>query len=158
MTENLKIIIYSDGAASGNPGPGGYGAILMSGRHKKEISRAFRMTTNNRMELLAVIDALSLIKKVGADVTIFTDSRYVVDSIEKKWLNSWVATGFRKKKNADLWQQYLDVAARHNIVLHWVKGHAGNELNNRCDELAVNAYRSGVFEIDEVYEQQRNEI
>lgn len=134
-----SITIYTDGAAKGNPGNGGYGAVMLSGNHRKELSEGFIKTTNNRMELLSVIVALEQIKSDGADVTIFSDSKYVVDSVEKRWVFGWEKKGFAKKKNVDLWKRYLKVHKRHNIKFQWVKGHAGNPLNERCDQLAVAA-------------------
>ena len=134
-----NIIIYTDGAARGNPGPGGYGTVLMSGPHRKELSEGFAFTTNNRMELLAVIIGLEAIKSPQANVTIYSDSKYVVDSIEKKWVFNWQKKGFKGKKNADLWRRFLKVYPLHNIKLIWIKGHANIKENERCDELAVAA-------------------
>lgn len=134
-----KITIYTDGAARGNPGPGGYGIVLMSGRHRKEISEGYNHTTNNRMELLAVIVALEALKIPGSDVTIYTDSRYVADAVEKGWVFQWVKKRFKGKKNADLWMRFLEVYKKHTVKFVWVKGHADNPLNERCDELAVEA-------------------
>jgi len=134
-----NIIIYTDGAARGNPGPGGYGTVLMSGPHRKELSEGFAFTTNNRMELLAVIIGLEAIKSPQANVTIYSDSKYVVDSIEKRWVFNWQKKGFKGKKNADLWRRFLKVYPLHNIKLIWIKGHANIKENERCDELAVAA-------------------
>jgi ribonuclease HI len=136
MTE---VIIYTDGAASGNPGPGGYGTILMSGVHRKELSGGFACTTNNRMELLAVIVGLEALKQEGCRVTVYSDSAYVVNAVEKKWLFEWEKNMFRKKKNADLWQRFLKSYRKHAMKFIWLKGHAGNPLNERCDQLAVAA-------------------
>ncbi|HOI48660.1 MAG TPA: ribonuclease HI [Prolixibacteraceae bacterium] len=134
-----KIVIYTDGAARGNPGPGGYGAVLLSGPHRKELSEGFRLTTNNRMELLAVIKALEALKFENCDVTVYTDSRYVADAVEKGWVFNWVKKQFKGKKNPDLWLRFLEVYKKHRIRFVWVKGHADNPLNERCDQLAVEA-------------------
>ncbi len=134
-----QITIYTDGSARGNPGPGGYGVVLLSGPHRREISQGFRLTTNNRMELMAVCVALEALKFDGSDVTIYSDSRYVVDAVEKKWVYGWVKKNFAGKKNPDLWTRFLRAYHRHNVRFVWVKGHAETEENNRCDELAVAA-------------------
>lgn len=147
-----QLIIYTDGAARGNPGPGGYGAILMWGEKKKEIAGGFRRTTNNRMELMAVIVALQQLKRPGVDITIFSDSAYVVNTVEKKWLNGWLRTNFKGKKNADLWRQYHQLAQQHQIRFVWVKGHADNPFNNRCDQLATQAADKPHLPADEGYE------
>ncbi|MBK0382989.1 ribonuclease HI [Pedobacter sp. SD-b] len=146
------ISIYTDGAASGNPGPGGYGAILKSGNYYKEISEGFRLTTNNRMELLAVCVALECIKKPNQEVAIYSDSKYVIDSVEKKWVFGWVKKGFTGKKNKDLWLRYLQSHKKHQIKFIWVKGHAGHLENERCDELAVIASKGKDLKIDSVFE------
>lgn len=137
------ITIYTDGAASGNPGPGGYGVLLISGKHRKELSEGFRITTNNRMELLAVIKGLEALKFMGSNVTVYTDSKYVADAVTKGWLFQWEKRGFRKKKNADLWIRFLKIYRQHNVKFVWVKGHAKNPGNERCDQLAVEAYKRG---------------
>ena len=147
-----KVTVYTDGGASGNPGPGGWGAVLISGKHRKEMNGGFRLTTNNRMELLAVIKALEAMKNPGTEVTIYSDSKYVVDAVTKKWVFGWVKKGFKGKKNPDLWKRFLKIYAIHKVDFVWVKGHAGNELNERADRLAVSAYEEGVLEVDEVYE------
>jgi ribonuclease HI len=147
-----QLTIYTDGAARGNPGPGGYGAILMWGSARKELSQGYRLTTNNRMELLAVIKALEALNKPGLEVTICSDSAYVVNAISKGWLQGWVKKGFKDKKNPDLWQQYLQVAKPHHIKMVWVKGHASNPFNNRCDELATAAADRKDLLVDEGYE------
>lgn len=148
-----RITIYTDGAARGNPGPGGYGVILMYGKLKKEFSEGFRKTTNNRMELLAVITALETLKRNDIPIEIFTDSKYVMDSITKGWLNNWIKTGFKGgKKNKDLWMRYYRVAQNFNIRFHWVKGHAENFFNNRCDELATEAADGRNLSVDVEYE------
>jgi ribonuclease HI len=133
------INIYTDGASSGNPGPGGFGVILRSGKHYKEISEGYRKTTNNRMELLAVITGLESIKMPGQDIMIYSDSKYIIDSVEKKWVFNWVRTNFKNKKNKDLWLRFLEVYKQHQIRFTWVKGHNGHPENERCDELAVQA-------------------
>ena len=147
-----KVTVYTDGGASGNPGPGGYGIVLLSGEHRKEMSGGFRLTTNNRMELLAVIIALETLKFDGTDVTIYSDSKYVVDAITKGWVFGWEKNGFAKKKNPDLWKRFLKIYTKHKVEFVWVKGHAGNELNEVADRLAVSAYQEGVLEVDKVYE------
>jgi ribonuclease HI len=134
-----KITIYTDGAARGNPGPGGYGIVLLSGNLRKELSAGYRHTTNNRMELLAVIVALETLKIPGSDVTIYTDSKYVADAVTKGWVFDWVKKRFKGKKNQDLWMRFLEIYSKHQIKFIWVKGHADNPLNERCDELAVTA-------------------
>lgn len=147
------LIIYTDGAARGNPGPGGYGVVLLWGDRKKELSGGYRLTTNNRMELMAVIVALESLTKKNIPLTIYTDSKYIVDSVEKKWLDNWIKTDFRGgKKNRDLWMQYHALARNFHIRFVWVKGHASNAMNNRCDELATLAADSGNLLIDEGYE------
>jgi len=147
-----KIIVYTDGASRGNPGPGGYGVVLMSGPHRKELSEGFRKTTNNRMELLAVIKALEALKKDGSTVTIYTDSKYVADAIEKGWVFNWEKKNFKKKKNPDLWKRLLKLYRKHHVRLYWVQGHANITENERCDELAVEASKQGDLSIDYEYE------
>lgn len=148
------IEIYTDGASSGNPGPGGFGVILRSGQHYKELSAGFRKTTNNRMELLAVITGLEALKTPGQQVTIYSDSKYVIDSIEKRWLQGWVAKGFAGKKNKDLWIRYLNVAKLHQVRFVWVRGHNGHPENERCDVLAVAAGKQKELLIDSVFEME----
>jgi ribonuclease HI len=151
------IEIYTDGAASGNPGPGGYGVILRSGQHYKELSGGFRLTTNNRMELLAVIEGLKSIKKSGQEVTIYSDSKYVVDSVEKGWVFGWVKKGFKDKKNKDLWLQYLELHKLHKIKFIWIKGHNDHPENERCDVLAVAASQNkAALAIDSFFETEKN--
>ncbi len=147
-----KVTVYTDGGASGNPGPGGYGIVLLSGDHRKELNGGFRLTTNNRMELLAVIVALETLKFEDTDVTIYSDSKYVVDAVTKGWVFNWEKKNFAKKKNPDLWKRFLKIYPKHRVEFVWVKGHAGNELNEVADRLAVSAYQEGVLEVDEVYE------
>lgn len=155
-TRMTQVTIYTDGACSGNPGPGGYGALMQSGKHKKELSQGYRRTTNNRMELMAVIAALQTLTR-PCTVTLYSDSRYVVDTIEKGWAKSWKSRGWVKADkqpamNADLWARALDLLAKHQVKLVWVKGHASNAGNNRCDEMAVAASRSGKLLVDEGFE------
>ncbi|MEO6633551.1 MAG: ribonuclease HI [Mucilaginibacter sp.] len=146
------IEIFTDGASSGNPGPGGYGVILRSGKHYKELSEGFRKTTNNRMELMAVIKGLEALKAPNQDVTIFSDSKYVIDSIEKRWVHGWVQKGFAGKKNQDLWLRYLEISKLHKIKFVWVRGHNGHPENERCDVLAVMAGKQKGLLIDSVFE------
>ncbi|PJJ84996.1 ribonuclease HI [Mucilaginibacter auburnensis] len=146
------IEIFTDGASSGNPGPGGYGVILRSGKHYKELSEGFRKTTNNRMELLAVIKGLEALNKPGQDVMVYSDSKYVIDAIEKRWLNGWLQKGFAGKKNKDLWLRYLEVSKLHNVKFTWVRGHNGHPENERCDQLAVAAGKQKDLLIDSVFE------
>jgi len=150
----LKTVeVYTDGGASGNPGPGGYGLHMRYGQHVKEYSEGFRLTTNNRMELLAVIVALELLKKPDQSVQVFSDSKYVVDAVEKGWVFNWEKKKFSKAKNSDLWKRFLVVYRKHQVKFNWVKGHAGNELNERVDHLAVEAYKTDQLKVDEWYEE-----
>jgi len=136
-----EITIYTDGASSGNPGPGGYGVVLMSGKHRLEKSAGFKLTTNNRMELMAVIEGLEALKIPESNVVIYTDSKYVADSVEKGWVFQWESKGFKKKKNSDLWIRFLKIYRKHKVRFIWVRGHANNIENEVCDRLAVNAYQ-----------------
>ena len=136
------IELFTDGACSGNPGPGGYGAILRYGSYEKEFSQGFLNTTNNRMELMAVIIGLESIKWNHADVVVYSDSSYVVNTINKGWIDKWLNTNFKGKANKDLWLRYLDAAEPHNVSFVWLKGHAGHPENERCDSMAVEAYKS----------------
>ena len=148
-----NVIIYTDGASRGNPGPGGYGVVLISGNYKKEISQGYKLTTNNWMELMAVIAGIEALKKEGMQVVVYSDSKYVVDAVEKGWLNTWVATNFKGgKKNKDLWLYYYQLSKKQFIRFVWVKGHADNPYNNRCDQLATAAADSGDLLIDDGYE------
>jgi ribonuclease HI len=133
------IVIYTDGAARGNPGPGGLGVVMIFGKHRKEISEGYRMTTNNRMELLAVIRGLEALKRNDLNVTVYTDSRYVADAVNKGWLLKWETKGFKKIKNPDLWMQFLPLYRKYRVRFIWVKGHANIPENERCDRLAVEA-------------------
>ena len=149
-----KISIYADGAASGNPGPGGYGIVLISGNIRKELSQGFKCTTNNRMELLAVIVALEALKHDNCDVKVYTDSKYVADAVEKGWVFEWENKRFKKKKNSDLWNRFLKVYRKNNVSFFWVKAHADNNENNRCDKLAVEASQGINLFIDEGYKSE----
>ena len=148
------ITIYTDGASRGNPGKGGYGIVMMYGKHYKELSAGYRYTTNNRMELLSVIKALEALKINTEDIHIYTDSQYVVNAVEKGWLKKWIETDFKGgKKNKDLWLRYYATAKKFSIRFFWVKGHADNVYNNRCDELATNAADGDNLLIDYVFEE-----
>ncbi len=154
----MNVVAYTDGAALGNPGPGGFGVVLIAPSIglRKEISAGYRLTTNNRMELLAVVVALEALKRKNTQITIYSDSQYVVNAIEKGWLQKWAASGFKNRKNADLWQRYLRAAQNHRVKLIWVKGHAGIPENERCDQLATAAAQNTPILVDEYYEQ--NEV
>ena len=149
------IKIFTDGAAQGNPGPGGYGTIMRYGQHEKEFSQGFRLTTNNRMELLAVIVGLEAIKKPGIAITVYSDSKYVVDSVEKGWIWGWEKKNFAKKANADLWMRYIPLHKKYNPKFTWIKGHAGHPENERCDELAVQAASGFGLAVDSWYEKNK---
>ena len=146
------ISIYTDGASRGNPGPGGFGVVMIAGTHRKEISEGFKLTTNNRMELMSVIVALESLKKEDTAATVYSDSKYVVDSIELKWVFGWEKKNFKDKKNPDLWKRFLKIYRHHKIKFVWVKGHASNVENNRCDELAVEAAMGSHLKVDHGYE------
>ncbi|MDW3647019.1 MAG: ribonuclease HI [Bacteroidia bacterium] len=152
----MKVIVYTDGAALGNPGPGGFGVVMKYGKHRKEIAQGFRKTTNNRMELLAVIVALEALKKDGVEVLIYTDSKYVQQAVTQGWLFNWEKKGFKDKKNPDLWIRFLRVYRKHRVSLQWVKGHAGIPENERCDLLATTAAKQAPDHIDEAYELSKN--
>jgi len=149
------IQIFTDGAAQGNPGPGGYGTILRYGKHEKELSGGFRLTTNNRMELLAVIAGLESIKKSGIPVTVVSDSKYVVEAVEKGWIWTWEKNNFKKKANPDLWKRFIPLYHRFKPKFKWIKGHAGHAENERCDQLAVAAAQHYDLAIDEEYEKSK---
>lgn len=138
-----EIVIYTDGSARGNPGPGGYGVVMIYGKHRRELSEGFQMTTNNRMELLAVIRGLQSLKRNDIRVKVYTDSRYVADAVNKRWVFNWEAKRFKNKKNPDLWIEFLEVYRRLNVSFIWVKGHANIPENERCDRLAVEASYGG---------------
>ena len=145
------IFLYTDGAASGNPGPGGFGAILQCAGAEKVISGGFRLTTNNRMELLAVIVGLEAIKWENAEVQVWSDSSYVVKALNEGWLEKWKRSGFKGKKNVDLWLRFDAVSSRHRVAFHWLKGHAGHPQNERCDRMAVEAYHQENLPEDQGY-------
>ena len=148
----MSVIIYTDGAAKGNPGNGGYGVVMMYGIHRKEISEGFVLTTNNRMELLSVIVGLEKLKKEKTSVTIYSESKYVVDAVEKKWVFGWEKKNFGKKKNPDLWIRFLKIYRKHSVKFVWIKGHANIKENERCDQLAVEAAESNNLKKDVWYE------
>ena len=151
------ITMYTDGSSRGNPGPGGYGTILIAGNHRKEFSEGFRYTTNNRMELLAVIKGLEALKMDGMSVNIYSDSQYVVNAIEKGWLNGWMKNNFAGgKKNPDLWKRYYALSKKFSVKMHWVKGHSTNALNNRCDELAPAAADGKNLQADIFFEAENS--
>jgi ribonuclease HI len=144
--------IYTDGASAGNPGPGAYAAILQYHKHEKILVKGFRKTTNNRMELLAVIAGLTALKAERQVIEIYSDSRYVIDAIEKGWLQKWLRTGFKNKKNPDLWARFWELYQKHTIKFFWIKGHSGHVMNEQCDQLAVKCIKTGYLFIDEWYE------
>jgi len=150
-----KINIYTDGSSIGNPGPGGYGIIMVleNNAYKKEVSQGFSLTTNNRMELLAVIVALENIKIINSNVEVFTDSKYVSDGVEKKWVFEWEKLNFKKKKNPDLWKRFLIIYRKHNVTFTWIKGHNNHPEHERCDYMANKAARSSNLKKDTYYEQ-----
>lgn len=151
MEERPVIYLYTDGAASGNPGPGGYGVILKCGTRCKELSGGFSLTTNNRMELLAVIKGLEAIKWTGAQVEVYSDSQYVVKALTEGWLDKWISRNWKKVKNVDLWQRFVPLFRKHRVTFHWIRGHAGHPENERCDQLAVQAYKGSGLKADEGY-------
>ena len=153
----MSVIIYTDGAAKGNPGNGGYGIVLISGKHRKEISEGFRLTTNNRMELLAVIIGLESLKSNKESVTVYSDSKYVVDAVNKKWVFGWEKKNFNKKKNPDLWIRFLKIFKKHNVIFIWIKGHSENIENERCDYLAVSAAEESSLKVDSWYENSKKD-
>jgi len=152
----MKINLYTDGSAKGNPGKGGLGIILIAGKYYKEISQGFRHTTNNRMELLAVIVGLETLNKNDSQVQVFSDSKYVVDAVDKKWVFSWEKKNFKGKKNSDLWKRFLIVYRKHKVSFTWIKGHAGHTENEKCDVLAVEASENEQLMIDHGYENTIN--
>ena len=151
------IYIYTDGSSRGNPGPGGYGVVMRSGKHEKEISQGFRRTTNNRMELLAVIVALESIKLEKAEVVVTSDSKYVVDSVEKKWIFGWIKKNYKGVKNADLWKRFIVAYFKHNVKFKWIKGHNQHAENERCDFLATQAADGKKLLIDVAFENGVND-
>jgi ribonuclease HI len=148
------ITMYTDGSSLGNPGPGGYGTLLLFGQHKKELSAGFRLTTNNRMELMAVIAGLEALKFRNSKVTVYTDSKYVVDAVEKGWLFNWIKIRFKGKKNSDLWLHFYELYQLHTVKFVWVKGHAAIPGNERCDQLAVQAANGRDLLEDEGYKME----
>ncbi|MCU0362106.1 MAG: ribonuclease HI [Bacteroidales bacterium] len=150
-----EITIYTDVAASGNPGPGGYGVVLIYGKHRLEKAGGFRLTTNNRMELLAVICGLEALKIPGSKVVVYTDSRYVSEAVNQGWLFQWEKNGFKKKKNPDLWKRFLEIYREHKVRIVWIKGHANNTENERCDRLAVEASAGSNLAEDTGYTEAR---
>ena len=148
----MSIIVYTDGSAKGNPGNGGYGIVMMSGVHRKELNQGFTLTTNNRMELLAVIIALESVKKENSVITVYSDSKYVINAVEKNWVFGWEKKNFGKKKNPDLWIRFLKIYRKQKVSFIWVKGHANNKENERCDVLAVQAAESNSLIADNWYE------
>ncbi|MFM9988139.1 ribonuclease HI [Flavobacterium sp.] len=155
-----EVHIYTDGAAKGNPGPGGYGVVmeLVGTSFKKEFYEGFRHTTNNRMELLAVIVGLEKLKKPDMKVLVISDSKYVVDSVEKKWVLGWEKKGFVDRKNSDLWKRFLIIYRKHQVDFKWIKGHNNHPQNERCDELAVFASSQKTLSIDAFYEKEDNKL
>lgn len=155
----VQVHIYTDGSSRGNPGPGGYGIVMewVGKPYVKEYSQGFVKTTNNRMELLAVIVALEQLKKENTVVKVFTDSKYVVDSVEKKWVFGWEKKAFKDKKNPDLWKRFLKIYRKHNVYFQWIKGHNNHKQNERCDFLAVEASKKQNLLVDEVYERLNND-
>lgn len=152
-----EIVIYTDGAARGNPGPGGLGVVMLYGKHRKELSEGYALTTNNRMELLAVIRGLETLKRKDLKVKFYTDSRYVADAVNQGWVFDWEKKGFKKKKNIDLWKQFLVLYRKYSVTLVWVKGHASIPENERCDQLAVEASRGTDLLEDTGYVDNNNE-
>ena len=155
---SLRIEIYTDGACSGNPGRGGFGIVMKvpEKNYEKRYAQGFRLTTNNRMELLAVITALEKLKSTDNDIHIFTDSKYVSDAINQKWIFGWIKKGFKNVKNPDLWKRMVPLIKAHKTTFHWVKGHAGHLENEICDQLAVKAAQTEPLLVDEFFEKQQN--
>lgn len=157
---SAKVHIYTDGACSGNPGPGGYGIVMewIGKPYKKEFADGYRLTTNNRMELLAVIVALEQLKMTDLDVTVFSDSKYVVEAVEKKWVFGWEKKGFKDKKNPDLWKRFLVVYRKYAVKFQWIKGHNNHVQNERCDVLAVQASQKEKLKIDTEFERKPEDL
>jgi len=154
----MRVTAYTDGAASGNPGPGGYGAVLEAGKHRRELWGGYRRTINNRMELMAVIVALEALKLPGMEVTVVSDSKYVVDAVEQGWLFDWEKKGFAKKKNPDLWKRFLAIYRQHKVRFEWIRGHNGHPQNELCDRLAVAAREQPGLPPDEAYERTGEDL
>ena len=152
-----EITIYTDGASSGNPGPGGYGTVLISGKHRLEKSAGYRLTTNNRMELMAVIVGLESLKIKKSKVVVYTDSKYVADSVEKGWVFQWESKAFKKKKNSDLWIRFLNIYRQHDVRIVWIKGHANNTENEVCDQLEVAASKGTLLDDTGYRPEEENE-
>jgi ribonuclease HI len=157
---STKVHIYTDGACSGNPGPGGYGIVMewIGKPYRKEFAEGYRLTTNNRMELLAVIVALEQLKMTDLEVIVFSDSKYVVEAVEKKWVFAWEKKGFAGKKNPDLWKRFLIVYRKHSVRFQWIKGHNNHTQNERCDVLAVQASLKEKLQIDTFFEQKPEDL
>lgn len=157
---SFQVHIYTDGAAKGNPGPGGYGVVmeLVGTPYKKEFFEGFRLTTNNRMELLAAIVGLEKLKQPNMKVLVISDSKYVVDAVEKKWVIGWEKIGFKGKKNPDLWKRFLKIYRQHQVVFQWVKGHNNHPQNERCDQLAVMASQQKTLSVDQFYEEESDKL
>ncbi|GAB4406050.1 MAG: ribonuclease HI [Bacteroidia bacterium] len=153
----MQVLLYTDGSSRGNPGPGGYAAILQYGEHRKELSAGYRRTTNNRMELLAVIAGLEALKRDGLEVVVYTDSQYVQRAVTERWVFNWERKGFEGKKNADLWRRFLVAYRKHKVKFEWVRGHAGHPENERCDELAVAAGKRPGLLVDGVFEEEEQQ-
>jgi ribonuclease HI len=151
---NFDVHMYTDGSSRGNPGPGGYGLVMewVGKPYKKEFSEGFKITTNNRMELLAVIEGLKKLKKSNVNVKVFTDSKYVADAVGKGWLFNWEKKGFKDKKNPDLWMLFLKEYRKHKVIFQWIKGHNNHPQNERCDFLAVEASKKAVLKVDVGFE------
>ena len=154
----MIINIYTDGSSKGNPGKGGYGVIIEASNKKLELSQGYKLTTNNRMELLAVIIGLEAIKKNNQKIIITSDSKYVIDSVEKGWVFNWEKNGFKKKKNPDLWKRFLEVYRKHEIKFKWIRGHSGHTQNEQCDQLAVDASDNLDLHVDEYFENTQNKL
>ncbi len=152
------ITMYTDGSSLGNPGPGGYGILLLHEQYRKELSAGFRLTTNNRMELMAVIVGLEALKNKNSTVTIYTDSKYIVDAVEKGWLQNWIRIRFKNKKNSDLWMRFYDIYQLHQVKFIWIKGHAAIPGNERCDQLAVAAASGSNLSVDEGFMQEKSRL
>lgn len=150
----MLVEIYTDGASRGNPGPGGYGIVMESGPFKKEFAEGFKKTTNNRMELLAVIEGLRKLKKTGLTIKIYSDSKYVVDAVNEGWVFGWYKKGFKGKKNPDLWRDFLPLYAKYKPQLIWIKGHNNHPQNERCDTLAVQAALGKELKVDKGFENE----
>ncbi len=153
----MAIEIYTDGSSKGNPGKGGYGIVIKKDGNSIEISKGFRLTTNNRMELLAVIVGLEQIEKTTQEVIVTSDSKYVIDAVTKGWVFNWERKGFKKKKNPDLWKRFLKIYPKNKVLFKWVPGHSGHIENERCDELAVDASITNNLEIDVYFENSQSE-